>query len=51
MMVLRRIVWRRPWRFTAGAHRWGDGIHFTVAVATGLDGTAREVLRQGDIGY
>jgi hypothetical protein len=32
-------------------HRWGDEVYFAIPVITGLDGTARDVVRQGDIGY
>ena len=32
-------------------HRWGDEIYFAIPVHTGLDGTAREVVKRGDIGY
>jgi len=30
---------------------WGDEIYFTIPVASALDGTAKEVVEKGDLGY
>jgi hypothetical protein len=31
--------------------RWGDEVYFAIPVHAGLDSTAREVVKRGDIGY
>jgi len=30
---------------------WGDEIYFTIPVTSALDGTAKEVVEKGDLGY
>jgi hypothetical protein len=32
-------------------HRWGEEVYFTIPVQAPLDDTAREVVKQGDVGY
>ena len=36
---------------TAKVNTWGDEIYFTVPVEVGLDDTAKEIVRNGDLGY
>jgi hypothetical protein len=45
-----RLIWEAL-PIHGRVQRWGDEVYFTIPVHAGLDSTAREVVKPGDIGY